>query len=55
MSVYSYPGPFWPLVLFQEGLAIKMKAIHVINMNPVGERFLNMVKPLMKKELYNLV
>lgn len=39
----------------QEGLPIKMKSIHVVNMNPVGERFLNMVKPFMKKELYNLV
>ena len=46
-----FSGPW----MFQEGLAIKMKAIHVINMNPVGERFLNMVKPLMKKELYNMV
>ncbi|XP_034239461.1 alpha-tocopherol transfer protein-like [Thrips palmi] len=39
----------------QEGLAIKMKAIHVINMNPVGERFLNVLKPFMKKDLFNML
>ncbi len=43
------------LTYIQEGLPIKMRAIHVVNLNPVGERFLNMVKPFMKRELYNLV
>lgn len=40
---------------FQEGLRIRMKTIHNINMSPLGEKVISLMRPLMKKEMVNQV
>lgn len=39
----------------QEALLVRLKAIHFINVSPVVQLILNIIKPLMKQELMNMV
>lgn len=39
----------------QEGIPIRLKAIHHMNIGPALEVIVNMAKPFMKKELFELV
>ncbi|XP_054282835.1 alpha-tocopherol transfer protein-like isoform X2 [Macrosteles quadrilineatus] len=39
----------------QEGMPVRLKAIHILNTQPVIDKILLLVKPFMKKELYQLI
>lgn len=39
----------------QEGLPVRLKAIHVLNTKPLIDKIMILVKPFMKKELLNMV
>lgn len=39
----------------QEAMPIRLKAIHVLNMSPIFEIIVNMVKPFLKKEIIDIV
>ncbi|XP_073975248.1 alpha-tocopherol transfer protein-like isoform X2 [Rhodnius prolixus] len=39
----------------QEGLPVRLKAIHVVNTLPIIDKIMFMIKPFMKKELLNLL
>lgn len=41
--------------MFQDGLPIRLKGIHVFNAVPLIHQLLALVKPIMKKELFDLV
>jgi hypothetical protein len=40
---------------FQAALPIRLKGIHVRNANSLISQFLNLLRPFMKKELYEMV
>nr|XP_022910939.1 alpha-tocopherol transfer protein-like isoform X1 [Onthophagus taurus] len=39
----------------QEAAPIRLKQIHIINVNPITEKLLNMIKPFLKKELVDQI
>ncbi|XP_046979458.1 alpha-tocopherol transfer protein-like [Schistocerca americana] len=39
----------------QEGLPVRLKAIHIVNVIPVIDKIMLLIKPFMKKELYSMI
>nr|XP_022904815.1 alpha-tocopherol transfer protein-like [Onthophagus taurus] len=43
------------LTFVQEALPIRLKAIHIVNVSPTTEKFLGILKPFIKKELFDMI
>lgn len=43
------------ITYFQEGSPVRLKSMHMVNMNYFIEKVMQVVKPFMNRELYNLV
>lgn len=43
------------LFFIQEAFPVRIKAVHVINTNPLAEKVVSIAKPFLKKEIFDVV